>query len=59
MVIVMDCRVMNDLQKQKMANAIFSNKEVLDQLNESSSLNEYIEDDTEALRIINEARDGQ
>lgn len=55
----MDCRVMNDLQKQKMANAIFSNKEVLDQLNESSSLNEYIEDDTEALRIINEARDGQ
>jgi ABC-type phosphate/phosphonate transport system substrate-binding protein len=43
-------------QKRKMTKAIFTNEDILDQLREASKHRDYVEDDQEALNIINEAR---
>ncbi len=51
-----DYAKLTDKQKRKMTEAIFTNEDILDQLRDASIHSNYIEDDQEALDIINEAR---
>ncbi len=50
---------LTDGQKRKMTKAVFSNKDILDQLHEASVHQDYVEDEKEALTIIKEARNGK
>lgn len=54
-----DYKHMTNDQKRKMTKAIFSNKDILDQLREASVHHDYVEDEKEALSIINEGRNGK
>jgi len=54
-----DYSKMTEQQKRQMTQAIFSNDAILDQIRESSARRDYIEDDQEALTIIQEAKNGQ
>ncbi|MFC7394014.1 hypothetical protein [Scopulibacillus cellulosilyticus] len=47
---------LTEKQKKYMTKAIFNNKEILEQLKEASSNQDYIKDDKEAIKIIREAR---
>lgn len=55
----LDYKKLTDEQKRKMTKGIFSNKDILDQLHEASVHQDYIEDEKEALTILNEARNGK
>jgi len=50
---------MSEQQRRMMTRAIFSNDIILDQLRESSTHHDYVEDDNEALAIIREAKNGK
>ncbi|MFS1511706.1 hypothetical protein VQL36_04615 [Chengkuizengella sp. SCS-71B] len=54
-----DFEQLTEGQRTKMTKAIFTNDDVLEQLRKASVHHDYIEDDNEALNIINEARHGK
>lgn len=46
-------------QRQRITDYIFSNEDILEQLQKSSNNQDYIRSDEEALKIIHGARDGK
>lgn len=52
-------RKLTELQKKRMTDFVFTNKDILDQLRKASKEQNYIYDDNEALDIRREARDGK
>lgn len=51
-----DFENLTDQQKRKMTDAIFTNEDVLKQLEKASTNRDYITNDDEALQFIREAR---
>lgn len=54
-----DYEKLTEDSKRKFTKAIFSNEDVLKQLRNASTERNYVENDEEAIQIINEARNGQ